>query len=182
MLRGVLLIYHRDDLSDIAHPMLEKLQALHVTSKDDSTTIMNNDDDPLLLVGRRLRVLWKGDMFYCGTVTAYEADTGKHAVTYDDGDVRLYRLAEKTMEWLDDSPQSDHAHSTDKRRSNDPSGWVGRRLRVRWKCGTYYAGHVTAYDPNTGKHTVTYDDGDVRDYRLAQKSFEWILPDCGDSD
>ena len=53
---------------------------------------------------------------------------------------------------------------------------------MRWKCGTYYAGHVTAYDPNTGKHTVTYDDGDVRDYRLAQKSIEWILPDCGDSD
>ena len=57
---------------------------------------------------------------------------------------------------------------------DDPRDWVGRRLRVQWKGGVYYSGQVTGFDTDTGKHTVTYEDGDVREYRLSQKTWEWI--------
>lgn len=43
--------------------------------------------------GRRLEVFWEGDgVFYCGTVTGYSANTGKHTVMYDDGDVERVKL------------------------------------------------------------------------------------------
>lgn len=54
---------------------------------------------------------------------------------------------------------------------------IGRRLRVRWARGKYYAGVVSAFDDETGYHTVRYDDGDVRDYLLQQKTIEWIDDD-----
>ena len=53
------------------------------------------------LVGRRLRVRWVGGKFYSGTVTRFFASAGKHQVTYDDGDVKVYNLAKKTIEWVD---------------------------------------------------------------------------------
>ncbi|VEU34891.1 unnamed protein product [Pseudo-nitzschia multistriata] len=51
---------------------------------------------------------------------------------------------------------------------------VGKRLRIKWSKGKFYAGTVTRYDRPTGKHRVTYDDGDVKDYVLAKKTIEWI--------
>jgi hypothetical protein len=51
---------------------------------------------------------------------------------------------------------------------------VGKRIRVKWAKGKFFPGTVTRYDPSTGKHRVTYDDGDVKDYNLAKKTIEWI--------
>lgn len=51
---------------------------------------------------------------------------------------------------------------------------VGKRLKVKWAKGKFYAGNVTRYDASTGKHEVTYDDGDVKEYNLAKKTIEWI--------
>ncbi len=53
------------------------------------------------LVGKRIRVRWAGGKFYSGTVTRFFASAGKHQVTYDDGDVKVYNLAKKTIEWMD---------------------------------------------------------------------------------
>ena len=51
---------------------------------------------------------------------------------------------------------------------------IGRRLQVLWSKGKYYAGEVAAFDPQTGKHTIRYDDGDIRTYNLSKKTFQWI--------
>lgn len=49
---------------------------------------------------------------------------------------------------------------------------IGRTIKVWWsKHGTYFAGVVAAFDPESRRHTVRYDDGDVRDYLLEEKKF-----------
>ena len=47
---------------------------------------------------------------------------------------------------------------------------VGLRIAVRWKRNAVYEGLIDRYDPNTGKHHVTYDDGDQKEYNLAGDS------------
>lgn len=54
-----------------------------------------------------------------------------------------------------------------------PEDLVGKRLRVRWAKGKFYPGKVAAYDEATGKHSVKYDDGDVRQYTLLKKTIKW---------
>lgn len=51
---------------------------------------------------------------------------------------------------------------------------VGRRLKVLWGKGKYYAGVVASFDELSGKHTIRYDDGDVRSYKLSKKTIEWL--------
>jgi hypothetical protein len=53
-------------------------------------------------VDRRLRVFWKDDgAFFSGVVTSFDAITGRHTVTYDDGEVEEVALAEEeTVQWL----------------------------------------------------------------------------------
>lgn len=51
---------------------------------------------------------------------------------------------------------------------------VGRRLTVLWGKGKYYAGVVLSFDQATGKHTVQYDDGDIRSYNLSKKTIQWL--------
>jgi hypothetical protein len=57
---------------------------------------------------------------------------------------------------------------------DEPHELVGRRLRIRWKSGKYYSGIISSYDPKSGKHCITYKDGDVRQYTLSKKTIEWI--------
>jgi Ubiquitin carboxyl-terminal hydrolase len=58
--------------------------------------------------------------------------------------------------------------------ASDGMNAVGRRVRVLWNGGTFYSGVVTRYNPQSGKHTIAYDDGDVRDYNLSKKTIEWF--------
>jgi uncharacterized UBP type Zn finger protein len=51
---------------------------------------------------------------------------------------------------------------------------IGRRAKILWAKGKYYAGTVIAYNDVMGKHKVKYDDGDVKEYNLRQKTVEWI--------
>ena len=53
------------------------------------------------LVGKRISVKWAKGKFYSGTVTRYDISTGKHQVTYYDGDVKVYNLSRKTIKWID---------------------------------------------------------------------------------
>ena len=61
---------------------------------------------------------------------------------------------------------------------------IGDRIQVYWKRDRqWYTGDVTAFTPEgegvdeevAGKHTITYDDGDVKHYCLAKKKFRLIL-------
>jgi len=50
---------------------------------------------------------------------------------------------------------------------SDMKSLVGRRVKVRWNGGRHvYGGVIQQYCESTRKHTVTYDDGDVRQYDL----------------
>ena len=51
-------------------------------------------------VNRRVRVFWPAEgAFFPGTVQAFNAKNGKHAVRYDDGDVEVLLAAER-IEWV----------------------------------------------------------------------------------
>jgi hypothetical protein len=44
---------------------------------------------------------------------------------------------------------------------------------VQWSKGKWYAVAITEYNETTGKHTVLYDDGDIKEYNLKKKTVEW---------
>ncbi|OEU21177.1 hypothetical protein FRACYDRAFT_234804 [Fragilariopsis cylindrus CCMP1102] len=54
------------------------------------------------LIGKRLKVKWAKGKLYAGTILSYDQSTGKHRVKYDDGGVKEYVLAKKTIEWIDE--------------------------------------------------------------------------------
>ena len=56
----------------------------------------------------------------------------------------------------------------------NPQELVGRRIAVLWSKGMLYEGKVASYDPTLRKHTVVYDDGDNKSYKMCEKTF-WIL-------
>jgi len=57
--------------------------------------------------------------------------------------------------------------------SSGPEALVGKRLRIKWSKGKFYAGKITAYIEASGKHQVEYDDGEKREYKLHKKVVEW---------
>jgi hypothetical protein len=57
---------------------------------------------------------------------------------------------------------------------SQPEMLVGRRLKVRWGKGKFYEGVVENFDITVGKHTIRYNDGDVREYVLCKKTIEWL--------
>ena len=56
---------------------------------------------------------------------------------------------------------------------SDEQSLIGKRLMVKWAKEKWYAGVVSGYDETTGKHSVLYDDGDVREYDLQKKVVKW---------
>ena len=62
----------------------------------------NKDKRPLILIGKRIKVKWSKGKYYTGTVTSFDRLTGKHCVSYDDGDIKEYILAKKTFDWIND--------------------------------------------------------------------------------
>ena len=54
---------------------------------------------------------------------------------------------------------------------------VDRRVKVFWpEEGAFFNGIVAAFNPETGKHTVRYDDGDVEEVALGSEKMEWLEP------
>ena len=45
-----------------------------------------------------------------------------------------------------------------------PESLVGRRIKVRWNKKKAYDGTIEGFDASTGKHQVTYEDGDKKSY------------------
>ena len=62
----------------------------------------------------------------------------------------------------------------------DPMALVSQRIDVEWLTRTggtrYFAGTVTKYDSVTGQHTVEFDDGDKRNYILAEQTIRVRRP------
>jgi hypothetical protein len=69
------------------------------------------------------------------------------------------------------SPRS----TTNERRQANVGGEARRRVRVFWpEEDAWFAGFVGSYDPETKKHTVYYDDGEIERIVLADEKVEWL--------
>lgn len=55
----------------------------------------------------------------------------------------------------------------------DPTAVVGRRITIRWAGDQWYSGTVSEYHASNGQFTITYDDGDVKNYHLSDKTAVW---------
>jgi hypothetical protein len=52
------------------------------------------------IIGRRVNILWAKGNYYPGTIIAYNEIEGKHKIEYDDGDIKIYNLRNKVIEWI----------------------------------------------------------------------------------
>ena len=51
---------------------------------------------------------------------------------------------------------------------------IGHRVRIFWHSeNTFFKGKITQFDLKTGKHHVTYDDGDFEKVKLHWERFSW---------
>jgi hypothetical protein len=66
----------------------------------------STDSKVRALVGKSVLILWRDfggtDTFLPGRVTAYDSISGKHAVEYPDGSVRLYGMSRVTFRITDE--------------------------------------------------------------------------------
>jgi small nuclear ribonucleoprotein (snRNP)-like protein len=103
------------------------------------------------LVGKPIQVKWDGGKINIGQVTEFSEDgetKGKHKVKYIDARVeaaRQYALPEAVA---------------------SPENLTGRSVTVRWAKREYYKGTIEGFDASTGKHQITYDDGDKKSHDL----------------
>lgn len=112
LMQGVLLFYCQSTADNNIELLFDKMiidEALrrncqkHGSASDEDGAASHHDRNGNSYIGRRLQVRWAGNKWYAGTVTAYNHETSKHEVTYDDGDIRWYSLAKKVIRWLSDS-------------------------------------------------------------------------------
>ena len=67
-----------------------------------------------------------------------------------------------------DEPPFDYNSDT------DPASIVGRKVSIKWLPSESYDGQISHYSPTSGKHHVKYNDGDERDYILADKQCTFL--------
>ena len=53
---------------------------------------------------------------------------------------------------------------------HDQENDIGLLIKVWWgKDQLFYRGKILSYNPETQKHTIEYDDGDIKEYNLLVK-------------
>ena len=57
---------------------------------------------------------------------------------------------------------------------NRPETLINKRIEVEWEDG-YESGTITQFNRNTRKHTVQYDDGELRKYDLRRKNYRFLI-------
>ncbi|RHY27426.1 hypothetical protein DYB32_006786 [Aphanomyces invadans] len=77
-----------------------RLRAL-LAAPSFSDELYDSDDDPMQLVGHRVKVKWAKEKWYMGRVATYNPATREHAVFYDDGDKKSYKMADKIFVRID---------------------------------------------------------------------------------
>ena len=101
--------------------------------------------------------------YYCSTLLAYRC------TDENDGEEWLQLAARIRQQEIAKEDTSSSAVDW-----SQPQNLVGRKLKVGWAKGKFYEGLVNHYDATTGKHRVMYNDGDVREYTLSQKTIKWL--------
>jgi hypothetical protein len=140
---------------------------------DDDKVILLPDEQEMFhfVSGRPTSMAEKLEgSLYCATILAYS----KACECTSSSTISFMR---DLRESLQKQSQANATHDEDIDWNQPDQQVVGRRLRVRWKSGKYYAGTVSSYDDESGKHCITYNDGDVRHYNLNKKTIEWINDD-----
>lgn len=90
---------------------------------------------------------------------------------------RFGKSFETRVDALSAKPPLTSPRSTTTRQAN-VEGEARRRVRVFWPAeDAWFAGFVGAYDKETRKHTVYYDDGEVDRIVLADEKVEWLEPE-----
>jgi len=136
---------------------------------DEKVTLLPDEEEVLNFVsGRPTSIKVEGS--YCATVLVYSRRCDcDSATTIDLLNCLRERLQQEATQQFNKGEVA--TLTVDWSR---PHELIGKRLRVRWKSGKYYSGKVTFYDEQSGKHCITYDDGDVRHYTLSKKTIEWL--------
>jgi hypothetical protein len=89
----------RDELDQLLAQLKGEISERATTEPSPLSKETNDDMLNEQVVGQRLRVKWAKGRLYRGIVVSYDPSTRKHRVQYDDGDIREYNLAKKTIEW-----------------------------------------------------------------------------------
>jgi Ubiquitin carboxyl-terminal hydrolase len=135
------------------------------------------------------------EQFCAPGVRRIDPETGQCVVTYEaPSSSRASPVLQKSVEWRKNNyvnketassvtletqvgeTNGGHSERSAPREESrvEEQSWTGRRLRVLWSGGIFYEGRITHFDPSTGQHTVAYTDGDIRQYQLSKKTFEWL--------
>jgi Ubiquitin carboxyl-terminal hydrolase len=129
---------------------------------DDENCEFLSETQALEIMGGCVKVTKGGSRFFGASLLVYASP---NPARHDDWNRSKQSIRESWNKLL-------KARQTTRSRSE--FDLVGCRLQVKWSKGKYYTGIVTAYDPESGKHQVTYDDGDIRSYCLAKKTVIWL--------
>ena len=57
---------------------------------------------------------------------------------------------------------------------NRPESLIKKRIEVEWEDG-FESGVITQFNRHTRKHTVQYDDGELRKYDLRRKNYRFLI-------
>lgn len=118
-----------------------------------------------------------------GKVTEFSKDSGQHLVRYHGREHRTQQwlqLNAQPFQWKSIPPATAASNPTVKGvHLNDSI--IGRKVKVFWPAmSKWYLGHVKEYDAKSGRHTIKYKDGEVKDYALRHEAIWWLdgVPDA----
>lgn len=115
-----------------------------------------------------------------GEVLCYDVQRKRHLVMYDDGEDEWVDLSEEEVVWHGPVPEGRKGLFPGRAPDvEEPSGTnaIGWRLAVFWPGdAAFYSGEVTSFDEATGRHEVSYDDGEEGTVHLSEDKIKWILP------
>ncbi|GAB4820373.1 hypothetical protein N2152v2_007419 [Parachlorella kessleri] len=131
-------------------------------------------------VGWQVSVLFDGDgHWYRGEAVAYDKRRGRHLVLFDDGEDEWLALEHESVAWHKLARGANTVCPGIKPGTPAPRGRaaVGWRVGVFWSADmVFYSGEVSGFEAATGRHTVAYDDGDVRTISLSTDKMKWMVP------
>lgn len=118
-----------------------------------------------------------------GRVTDFNSDSGQHLVRYHGREHRTQQwlqLSDQPFQWKSTPPATAAFNPTVKGiHLNDSI--IGRKVKLFWPAmSKWYLGHIKEYDSKSGRHTVKYKDGEVKDYALRHEAVWWLdsVPDA----
>ena len=131
-------------------------------------------------LGREISVFQSGAKqaeWWDGKVTEFNSDSGQHLVQYHGREHRAQQwlqLNEQPFQWKS-APASTAASSPTVKGINLDDSILGRKVKVFWPAMCkWYLGHIKEFDAKSGRHTIKYKDGEIKDYALRHEAVWWL--------